>query len=179
MNATLPRPVTDGQIKFIADLLRDIAPLDGTDFAATRFELYKSMHAEGKLTFATASSVIDELKDLRKSLRAAQTPADMPKQRTSAPEVPEGRYAVKNNDDDWAFYRVSAKGFLSVFRSDDEISLPRAAVVVIKRKIVEMGLEASQTAFGVHSTFCYECGRRLTDETSLALGIGPKCRGEQ
>lgn len=177
MNSTA-RLATDGQIKFVADMLREIADLDGTNFAKVRFELYQSMHKEGTFTFDVASSAIDELKELRAGLRKVKRTSDVPAQRSGL-HVPEGYYAVKNADDDWAFYRVSARGYINVFRSDDEIRMTREVAFGIKRKILDMGLEESQTAFGVHSTFCYRCGHRLTDEVSRDLGIGPICRSRQ
>lgn len=37
-------------------------------------------------------------------------------------------------------------------------------------------LQQAGKAYAVASGNCYVCGRKLTDNVSIALGIGPKCR---
>lgn len=173
---TTPRTATDPQRKLIGDLLRELREGgDNTDFAKSTFEQLKAKDAAGELTFDLAKSTIENLLALRKEQKvsARATSTKEPKQRL---EVPEGRYAVKNQDDDWAFFRVTERGAVWVFRSDDERPLAYVVANTVKKKILELGLDESSKMFGVHSTFCYACGHRLTDKISMSLGIGPVCR---
>jgi hypothetical protein len=43
------------------------------------------------------------------------------------------------------------------------------------QRVLEMGVEESRTKYGQEIGRCCRCNRRLTDETSRELGIGPEC----
>ena len=184
-----PAPVapTKAQTDFIGSLIDQIGEFY-PEVARKHRDALNERYAARTLTKSTASGVIDTLKE-----QLAKFKAEGPKRDESArqmtlpgtekkPEVPEGRYAIRNDDGDWAFYRVSVgkdgRVWVRVFSSDQTRPLPWKTALPILRKIESAGLQTARENFGKHSTYCYECGRRLTDEVSMSLGIGPKCRGD-
>jgi hypothetical protein len=158
-----------GQVAKAKELIEQIREIDPAQADRIRDDL-NAQWKLGQATFEYVSSAIGTMIDFVKQERAAK------RGQVSDIEVPEGRYAAKNTDGDWAFYRVTAKGKVYVFRSDETRALPFIVARSVKAKIVEMGLEDSAVTFGRESKFCYVCGHRLTDEVSRDLGIGPKCR---
>lgn len=108
------------------------------------------------------------------------------------PDVPAGRYAVKDNDDEWSFYKVDRpdkgrwEGYTFVKRLvasggfGDDLSEQRLTFKVtrtILERIIEAGIEESMARYGHELGVCGACGRTLTDEESIARGIGPVCAG--
>lgn len=182
---TQPVAPTDAQTGFINSLLDQIHELAPEVATRLRGEM-REAYTQHTLTKRSASTTIESLKEQLKQLadegfrtnrqaRQAKPFADQER-----PTVPAGRYAIKNEDDDWAFYRVSVadngRVYVRVYSSDATQPLPWKQSVTILRKIEELGVRTAQENFGKHSSFCYACGRRLTDEVSMELGIGPECR---
>lgn len=107
---------------------------------------------------------------------AARTPRD------AFTDVPDGYYAVETDDNVLAFYRVSTwkrSGDRKVqVHASDELHLVKGhkATDAILAKIRAAKPDVAGKRFADEIGSCYRCGRTLTDETSRALGIGPKCR---
>jgi len=100
------------------------------------------------------------------------------------PHVPDGRYAVKTNDGQLAFYRVTSPeegrwaGFTFVEQqlSDDFHAVRNPQVKLgILHKIAE-DPKTAMLEYGRAIGRCGHCGRTLTNEESRAAGIGPVCR---
>lgn len=132
-----------------------------------------------KLTKREISAKIDQLKAL------ADAPVQHAKAANSAPalpDVPEGRYAVEI-DGTLKFYQVDrpTEGrwagfvFLKVQASDETYPIKNASA---KREILAEIAKDTMGAllrYGREIGRCGHCNRTLTDETSRARGIGPKC----
>lgn len=102
--------------------------------------------------------------------------------KTPVPDVPEGRYAVNNDDGALAFYRVqrptegrwAGYTFVKVLASDTEHNLPLSAAKGVLAKIAA-DPKAASVRYGQELGCCGVCGRTLTDAASRAAGIGPIC----
>lgn len=176
MAATAAKQIGDntraqGQVDKCNELLAEVARVNG-EYANQIWAELKARWAAGTCTFAFVSEQIGDMIDAKKAARKLQTVTDVP-------EVPAGRYAVTGTDGTTKFYRVTTKdGFkLFIYASDTQhIVKPWNVVLAVLRQIAQDGVGAAALRFGVESSHCYECGRRLTDETSRELGIGPDCR---
>jgi hypothetical protein len=97
-------------------------------------------------------------------------------------DVPAGRYCVPAENGELRFYQVwRPKDNLNVFRvyvmfGPHQGAVHRGAVNGIMRKIQADPREAA-IRFGMEIGACSNCGRRLTNHISRALGIGPVCGG--
>jgi hypothetical protein len=177
---TASRQYTPGQMKFLTDLVTQIAGYD-VERGRTLWVELRVEQESGQLTFARASECIDALKNERGELRLAQQvdPAeDCGAPRPARPQVPEGRYAIDNAEGKTAFYRVAEKdGLLTVFvyASDAQHKLPWKTALPVLHKIEAYGLHEASVRFGVESETCYKCGKRLTREHTRAAGIGDDC----
>jgi hypothetical protein len=100
-------------------------------------------------------------------------------------QLPGGYYALLNEENAWKFYRVSwgkeggrweGRAFLEVQASDDlhKISNPHTRNAIFAR-IAEDPREAA-LQYGHQVGQCSRCNRTLTDEQSIADGIGPVCK---
>jgi len=98
------------------------------------------------------------------------------------PEVPAGRYAVDSNEGELRFYQVwRPKDNPNVWRlyvmfGPSQGPVHRGAQDAIMNKIAANPREAA-IRFGMEIGACSNCGRRLTNHISRALGIGPVCGG--
>lgn len=99
-------------------------------------------------------------------------------------KVPDGGYAVEDEDGTLHFYAVKV-----VFKDTGRRGLREQASDTLHRmyagqqlgalrRIVEVGLKQAGERYAAELGMCYACRRTLTDETSRALGIGPICRGK-
>jgi hypothetical protein len=167
------RPSTDGQIKFLVDLVKQIAQFDVERGRSWWMAL--RARQEAGLTFGESSALIDSLKAERNELRAAKSVSATP----TRPKIPEGRYAVDTDEGHLGFYRVrvSDKGFITVavMASDEEHELPwRTALGVLRKIEVDTPL-AALIRYGKEIHVCGVCGRTLTKQSSRDAGIGPIC----
>lgn len=98
-------------------------------------------------------------------------------------KVPAGRYALDtssrpNYTNDITFFKLwvgDRYGWsVKLYKSDDNIELTRGQQVGILREIMK-DPAAAASLFGLHSSHCGICGRRLTNDESRARGIGPVC----
>lgn len=177
MTATARKQIGDntraqGQIAKCKELLVEIAEVNG-EYANQVWAELKARWAVGTCTFEFVSGQISEMIDAKKATRKLQSI------REEVPQIPDGRYAVTGSDGTTKFYRVTTKGGFKVFifASDNQhIVKPWNVVLAVLRQIAQDGIEAAAIRFGIESSRCYQCGRRLTDATSRELGIGPDCR---
>lgn len=105
-----------------------------------------------------------------------------PRVKSDAPVVPAGRYAVRLDGEELAFFRVDTptKGrwegytFVKQQAGSDYYPVrgPRAAAVLAS---VAQDPRAASLRYGVELGSCGVCGRELTDAESRAAGIGPVC----
>lgn len=100
----------------------------------------------------------------------------------SGEDLPSGRYAIDNADGELTFYRVW-RGTrnpdyvkLYVLHGPDESEVPFKSMVTILKKIAE-NPGAAAVRYGHEIGACSQCGLRLTNRVSRALGIGPICGG--
>ena len=130
----------------------------------------------------SASAKIDDLKPRVQRLRKSQSPT------TASPvaDVPAGRYALRNAPrfkNTITFFEVSrptegrwaGRTFLSMLSSDERLPVKNP-----QKRATILGLIARDTLgamqlFGRETEHCGMCGRRLTNDESRALGIGPVC----
>ena len=101
-----------------------------------------------------------------------------------ASAIPDGYYAVTYNGN-LKFYVLRTSGpeskwagrqWVNRYKSDDELRITRTESDAVRSAIEVEGVEVAAKRFAAETTHCYRCGRRLTDELSRELGIGPTCR---
>ena len=180
MSATAnPVPPTEAQMNFIKSLLDELRDKYGDDtLRAPLNEAYRLQ----TLTIESASGTIDALKAVRDYHRS-QAPRTAPVAPVAAPEVAEGRYALRNEDGTVKFYKVSigAEGskwegftFLDAVASDEAWPIKnRQTKAEILGRIAADPLEALKL-YGQEIGCCGHCGRTLTSDWRK-VGIGPIC----
>lgn len=123
----------------------------------------------------------------REHTYAAATSTPEPFKATPLPEVPAGRYALKDTDplasNKVHFYKVDrpTEGrwagwvFLAVLASDEKHPIKhRDTKRQILSRIAE-DIQGSMLLYGTEIGACGHCGRTLTNDESRARGIGPVC----
>ena len=183
-------PCTEKQVSFIATLINDRVN-DTTDPAIVR----KIADARGKVmsrTFskAEASSLIGDLLTLPKNIKGAVFEAAA----KHGSEPADGIYIVRGNGQFYSEAQVfkvykmvhgsGRQGVKVLEIVDGEGGKNKGvfkylglAVKHLPANAEKMGLEEAKT-FGQLYGFCVKCGATLTDETSIANGIGPICSGK-
>lgn len=172
---------TERQLAYIGDLMaKKIDPETevGKKFCARYGELAR----EGELSKYKASEIIDWLKD-RPNVAPVAAPGAAPRQ-SNYPNVPAGRYALREADGVVRFYKVDrpTEGrwagftFLAIQASDDLHPIRDKARKREVLSAIEADPAAASKLYGVELGSCGVCGRTLTDETSREYGIGPVCR---
>jgi hypothetical protein len=168
-------PVTDNRAKFVRDLLDERAvPAE----AAARLIARLAVKA---VTNGEARGYINWLKSRPRTAPVADAQA--------APAVPDGRYAVHNDDqsvNDIAFYEVEnvTEGkwagwtFVRQIVGPDERKLSQKQGRAILAKVTALGLRESLQLFGQNTEKCGVCNRNLTNKESREYGIGPDCRAK-
>lgn len=165
---------TDKQVGFIHALL---AKLEGTTVYATAKPWCDQAIAAG-LTRDRASDVITRLKGYVANAPVVTTP---PRAFDAYDDIPDGYYAVSNNDGDASFYRVrrhNGRLFIDLQVSDSFNRIPWVTRKAALDKIRHDTPQAAGERYARELGRCYRCGRTLTDETSRELGIGPTCRNK-
>lgn len=182
--------ITEKQSKFIRDLL---AQRTGNESAEALRKLLNMLREKGELTSKVASVVITQLLEIRPNTNAPVVIESQENQGGGTrggiqdlPDVPEGRYAVENEDGVLRFYSVdrpkdgrwAGRTFVAVWASDEKHPIRNPQE---RRKILEKIAEdprAASVRFGQEIGKCPVCGRTLTDEESRANGIGPICKAK-
>lgn len=160
------------QASYAADLVAKIRRHD--DALATR-------HAEDIAAGRVSRTTIDTLlADLRQVEKAAPAP-----QRQPLPAVAPGHYAIDTLDgaaNEVGFYEVwhGRNGYIGLNREvgPSSVRVPWAQVPGILARIAADEIGAL-LRYGRETKSCGQCGRRLTNDESRALGIGPECRGKR
>lgn len=149
-------PATEAQVNFLHSLFDQKFDADK---AATCHE-WLNNH---RLSKATASAKISELKEM----------ADV-----KGEELDLGMYQV-----DGVIYKVQravhGSGFLYAKRWDEEAQSFEKETGAIRKIRASHRMTLEEAArFGQITGTCGHCGRTLTDEDSIAAGIGPVCAGK-
>jgi hypothetical protein len=163
MNTVLAtqNPASEAQVKFLHSLFDQ-------KFDADKAQTCHEWLNTHTLSKSTASAKITELKDMP-TLR--HTFAD-----TEDLEV--GLYLV-----DGVAYKVKravyGSGFLYACRWDEESTSFVKESGAIRKIRANHRMTLEQAApYGLAMSACAHCGRPLTDETSIKLGLGPVCAGK-
>lgn len=146
-------PATEAQIKFLRSLLAEKIEDEAKSAAALA---WLDTH---RLSKATASAKISEYKA-------------MPTVR-HAFELAEGMYRV--GDDIFKVYRTQAGHIATKQLTEDGFEYTGRRPLAMIKPEHRMTLEEAK-AYGQVTGTCCNCGRTLTDETSIAEGIGPICK---
>jgi hypothetical protein len=187
VNSTFP-PIapTEAQVKFINDLLADLAEVASADAVKGLRQSYRDMYTTRALTKDRASQEIDSLKDLLRIGRehAKKMGQEVPAQRKEMADgpinlVPAGRYAFTGNEGQTVFVHVvkfdSGAFIVKQQVGDDTQRMTRVVARAALQKILDAGIEESSTRYGRELGICGVCGRTLTNEDSRQRGIGPIC----
>lgn len=163
---------TDKQVSFIKSLVAE----------RPSFRDAENLHDDviENLTRRDASNLIDRL---------LSTPKEVTQQAGAsgaAPQVPNGRYALEDEDGVVKFYRVNtpAEGrwagftFVDAQASDDLHPIRNRQHKAEVLEAIAADPAAAARRYGVEIGSCGICGRTLTDEVSRAHGIGPVCRAK-
>lgn len=177
---------SDAQWAFIGKLLDEI----GGEHA----EAIRSTMRTAVTTTRQASVLIDALKATRDALREQRTkaPAAAPAPRPAVDQyedVPDGYYALRNDEGHVAFYRVSTmppRGqytrparWVNRQASDDLHPMTAAQRNYVLAAIRAVGADNAGALYGQEIGSCWVCHRALTDDASRAAGIGPTCAAKR
>lgn len=167
-------PPTEPQMNFIRNLLDQLRDEFGDDsMRAGLNEAYRTR----TLTRESASDTIDGLK------LAIQNRRQNRRQAPATPVVPEGRYALTEDDGTVKFYRVTIGNegskwegftFLDAVASDEVWPIKnRQHKAAVLARIAADPLAALKL-YGQEIGCCGHCGRTLTSDYRK-IGIGPVC----
>lgn len=174
-----PKPITDAQTRFMRRLAHEVTG-NGDGYIAA----INAKYARG-LTASEASAEINHLK----SLQGGARPMVQPKKKSlSTTSAPVGRYSVdlpggkgptlveitKPTSGPWSGYTFvkTVPFFLG-----GEAEPIRGAAAIQVLNAVESDPRGCSAAYGQVTGRCGLCNRRLTDPSSVQLGIGPECVG--
>ena len=183
---TVERPVTAPQLRYLNDLAEEFGRLrdhwsedDHRVAPAVSLQLTAGWPYENH---TSASVKIDDLKARVHRLRKLQRPERI----GAVADVPPGRYALRNAPrfkNTITFFEVSrptegrwaGRTFLSIMQSDERVPVrdPQQRAMILG--LIARDIRGALTLFGRETEHCGHCGRRLTNDESRALGIGPVC----
>jgi hypothetical protein len=152
-------PATDKQIAFLVKLLAEKIEDPAKSLAAITWV------QEHKLSKATASAKIDEymkMPSVRKAFSAT-------------PELDEGMYRM--NGDIYKVYTTREGHLATKVLTEDGFEYMGRKPLHMLTAEHRMTLDEAKE-YGKLTSTCCQCGRKLTDETSIAEGIGPRCSGK-
>lgn len=152
MNATITRPASSAQVRYITSLISERVA-DAEDALAW--------------TEALATAGVREASGMIETLKG------MPRSTPKAPEITEGMYVL-----DGEIYKVqrAVHGSGNLYAKHLTPSGFEYAAGVVRRLAGARPLTIEEAkAYGALYGTCAVCGRTLTDEDSIAAGIGPVC----
>lgn len=177
------RPCTQRQVAFIKQLLeeRDVAPC-----VMEQVDIARGQVMRGALSSQGASALIEEL--LSSPKKQGSTSGWTREPLAPAEEPEDGIYVLKQQglqDDIFKVYKmVHGSGRQGLKRLVFEPGAKKGrfefeglALYKLPKAARRMTLEEAKE-FGALYSFCVRCGRTLTDEESIAAGIGPICAGK-
>lgn len=141
---------------------------------------YDAINADAwdRVTKRHASQLIDSMKALPRRAAAA---APAPRAGGYLADIPFSKYSVVESGVR-TFWEVKAWKGTTYIRllvgapgefTRTRVSYTRACLVAA---LIKADVLAAAQAFATHYTCCAVCGADLSDETSVALGLGPICR---
>lgn len=172
---TQANPMTASQAAFLRDLAKTVVG-DGQDYLRQINEKYK-----GETTSAQASAEIKHLQ----SLKAGARPLVQGKGGRATTTAPEGKYAVSDSQGYPVIVEVSkptgrwegytfVKSVPMIPNGTDEPVRGVEATHILNA--IERDPVTAAVNYGRMTGRCGQCNRRLSDPTSVAMGIGPECR---
>lgn len=178
-----PAPATpayrwsEAQTRYARNLVAWIADHDA-ELSAMWTDKLDRIVAAGQVN---PSSVIDDLKiELTNAKELARTARKAAQ--STLPAVAEGFYALPSTEgsaNEIVFYRVwhGRNGYVGLHREvgPSDVRVPFAQVASILARIAGDTAGAMQR-YGRETGVCGRCHRRLTNDESRAIGIGPECR---
>jgi hypothetical protein len=170
---------TESQVGFIRDLLDDIATVQPQVVEEQR-RILNAGYLDHTLTKAKASLIIDDLKGRRTELGIRPGARNQKAEQPSVPELEDGLYALPTGADatnQVAFYRVyhfKGRQYAVMQVGPQEQRMSQAVAHSVMERIAADPLEAMRM-YGRETGTCRDCGRRLTNDESRAVGIGPDC----
>jgi hypothetical protein len=182
---TFVRKPTDGQMQFVTDLRNDWQRAEN-ELSVLAGRPARNPAWADPTSFEQASEMIENGKAARTAIREQLTQA-----RRAARLTADGsRYDVTEGM--WIVGTVGAEGcrIFKVQRAvngsgrlyakeliDDSFEYLPGGITTVATTARKMALAEAQ-AFGRLYGTCCKCGRTLTDEGSIAAGIGPVCAGK-
>lgn len=156
---------TEPQARFWSSLMSQLRELGYEDKATNLEDAWNSV-----TKFSDYSEMLSGGKKMIERLRAEQRAQQTKKVEES---LSKGMYSV-----DGKIYKVrrSEAGYLyALLLTEEGFKMARGAIKSIKPEN-RMTLEEAK-AYGRQTGTCCQCGRELTNETSVREGIGPVCGG--
>jgi len=183
------RPPSPPSARWFRDIMERRQLPDGPDGTPgdNRARNALAMLDAGQLSQRQVSAAIDEFKGCPLKLRAIDKPAFVATTTPPLPDaerVPAGRYAIENADGELRFYRVwrgtrnPSYVEIHVQHGPEESKVPWN-VATYRAILGEIAVAPGEAAirYGREIGCCSQCGLRLTNHLSRALGIGPVCGG--
>lgn len=172
--------ITPKQRSFILSLLddRDVShvPQGRVDSLVKSLRISEDPEEFG-MSREQASAVIDWLGQQKRKERPAAQLSD-----SAVAKLPAGRYAIENEQGELRFYQMweskdgKRRALYVMFGPNDSKLFPKVQESICQ-KILDAGFRECAIRFGNEIGACSNCGRRLTNRISRALGIGPICGG--
>lgn len=176
-----PQP-TEGQMKFIGDL-REAWQLAELELSVLKNRAPRCPAWVDPASREEASAMIDRGKDAREAIRAELTEARRAHReaaRAATTEVTEGMWIIGEvGNDEAKIYKVqiavhgSGRPYAKLLTTDG-FEYAAGALREIGQHGRKMTLDEAK-AYGKLYGVCCKCGATLTDENSIAAGIGPVC----
>lgn len=174
-------PASEKSVHYLFNLMQDAKLLGAGANWDAFYANVKTSQADGEqhVSQGAVSRRINELKQQVAEQRRTQ-PVPAPKQ---AVAIPAGHYALRNSDDHKVYFfqvdkpetgRWAGWTFVKRMSGDNLVRVERTEAAQILRAI-EADPVAAVALYGHEKKVCGVCHKRLTDEASRTLGIGPVC----
>jgi hypothetical protein len=151
--------ITQPQEDLLKELLGVYAHID-VQHARSIWRVLAQGQRRGQLTKQWASETIESLQQRL----GEETQA-----------IPAGRYAIDSEEGVLSFYRVTEKGRVLLYHSDEQTLISAKAARTVLVKIAGVTPAVAGKRYADEIGCCWRCGRTLTDEASRSLGQGPVC----
>ncbi len=183
--ATMARPATGNQLRYVEDLReqfdearQDVCALLGVTYSPTKWGDLPATREQASAAIERGKAAVTAERDRRRQLRA-QRQAD--REATLSGEDAEGMWIIGVIGDDaaevWKVQRAhhgSGQLYAKLLDSDGTFGFVRGALTRVMREGRKMTLDEAK-AYGKLYGICCRCAATLTDENSIAAGIGPIC----
>jgi hypothetical protein len=155
---------TEAQLRFWQSLLSQLREMGQTELADASEKEWDAVTA-----FKDYSKILDGTKAVIQALRKRQQ-----KKTPQTEDLTEGMYQV--GETVYKVKRSQAGHPYAMVLTEEGFQFERGAVKKIRPEH-RMTLEDAK-AYGRQTGSCCQCGRELTNESSIAAGIGPICAGK-